>query len=173
MKCQWQQQHKHNNWTVRVNYFGICYLLVKKEIKLNNVSSFFTWKKKEWKLCDPVTDICPTVGQQLNRPKYRMTAWGKERTEIISSVTHTELTTLQGLPLCKTHQVKQRLLQHLIEEDWVSMNMFSAMVMFVTASYVIHMLLPINYTWRYCFKTKKCVKSWCHELIRSILVVIF
>lgn len=108
--------------------FSISHLFLKKEIKLNNFSSHTRGKKQLWKLYDPFADICATDGQQLNRPKYRMTARGKERTEIISTMTHTDFTTLEQLPPHKTHQVKPRLLntwtQPQTEEDWVSMNKF-------------------------------------------------
>lgn len=119
---------KKNNWALNafwMPYFSISHLFLKKEIKLNNLSSHTRGKKQ---LYDPFADICATDGQQLNRPKYRMTAWGKERTEIISTMTHTDFTTLEQLPPHKTHQVKLRLLntwtQPQTEEDWVSMNKF-------------------------------------------------
>lgn len=107
--------YKNNNWDLNafwMPYFSISHLFLKKEIKLNNSSSH-TRGRKLWKLYDPFADICPTDGQQLNRPKYRMTAWGKERTEIISTMTHTDFTTLEQLPPHKTQQVKPRLLQRL------------------------------------------------------------
>lgn len=129
--------------------FPNCHLLVeKKQQHILTIWLDSPWKKKEWNLLSfPLHD-----DKKWKRAKYRMTSWGKERTEMISSVWHT-LTGQhwQELQLGKTHRVKQ--------SQRVSMNTFST-VPAITDSPVSpcnYMFITIYYALQHWSKMKKCV----------------